>query len=199
MWVILLAAFVNASVGGVPIAIMEPEGQVALANHEAPYYKSVTAPGVNRVLAVFASPDEAAALDSGDAAPRREWSFVSGLQRDEAISNEFFRSKVVPAIESSTIEGARRDAAKERAMKVEIEQMIGAYSKGERHVCHGILSRVETASGGPRRIVKILGSVNVRDRLVTLALSRAVENENDIASAKAKCVAWAEAMVNSNR
>ncbi|HSW84502.1 MAG TPA: hypothetical protein VLH12_13555 [Usitatibacter sp.] len=199
MWAILLAAFVNASVGGVPIAIMEPEGQVALANREAPYYKSVTAPGVNGVLAVFARPEEAAALDAGAPAPRREWSFVSGLQRDEPISNEFFRSKVVPAIEAATIEGARRESAKERAMKVEIEQMIRAYSKSERHVCHGVLSRVETANGGSRRIVKILGSVNVRDRLVTLALSRVVESESDIASAKAKCAAWAEAMVNSNR
>lgn len=199
MWVVLLAAFVNASVGGVPIAIMEPEGQVALANRDAPYYKSVTAPGVNAVLAVFASPEEAAALDAGAPAPRREWSFVSGLQRDEVISNELFRSKVVPAIESATLEGARREAARERTMKIEIEQMIGAYSKGERHVCHGILSRVETTNGGRRRVVKILGSVNVRDRLVTLALSRVVESENDIASAKAKCVAWAEAMVNSNR
>jgi hypothetical protein len=35
--------------------------------------------------------------------------------------------------------------------------------------------------------------------LVTLALSRAMESENDIASAKAKCVARAEATVKSNR
>ena len=198
MWPVLLAGVVNASVGGVPIAIMEPEGQVALANRESPYYKSFADSGANRILAAFVTPDEVAAVDTGGRTPRGEWSFVSGLQRDEPISNELFRSKVVPAIESATLEGARREAAKERSVKIEIEQMIGAFSRGERHVCHGILSRVETANGSRQRIVKIIGSVNVRDRLVTLALSRAVESENDIASAKAKCAAWAEAMVKAN-
>ena len=198
MWAVLLAAFVNASVGGVPIAIMEPEGQVALSNRESPYFKSLADRGPNRILAAFVTPDEVMPVDTGGATPRGEWSFVSGLQRDEPISNEFFRSKVVPAIESATIEGARREAAGQRSIKIEIEQMIGAFSKGERHVCHGIVSRVETANGSRQRIVKIIGSVNVRDRLVTLALSRAVESENDIASAKAKCTAWAEAMVRYN-
>ena len=198
MWAVLLAAFVNASVGGVPIAIMEPAGQVALSNRESPYFKSLADRGPNRILAAFVTPDEVMPVDTDGRTPRGEWSFVSGLQRDEPISNDFFRSKVVPAIESATVEGARREASKERSMKIEIEQMIGAFSKGERHVCHGVVSRVETANGSPQRIVKIIGSVNVRDRLVTLALSRAVESENDIASAKAKCTAWAEAMVKSN-
>jgi hypothetical protein len=198
MWAVLLAAFVNASVGGVPIAIMEPAGQLALSNRESPYFKSLADRGPNRILAAFVTAEEAMAVDTGGATPRGEWSFVSGLQRDEPISNELFRSKVVPAIESATIEGARREAAGQRSMKIEIEQMIGAFSKGDRHVCHGIVSRVETANGSRQRIVKIIGSVNVRDRLVTLALSRAVESEDDIASAKAKCTAWAEAMVRSN-
>lgn len=179
---LLLAAFVNASVGGVPVAIIEPEGEVALANREAPYYKSVTAPGANQVLALFAIPEDAAALDAGAPGPRREWSQVSGLQREEPIPNEVFRSRIVPSIEAAT----------ER--KAEVERMIGAYAKGDRFVCHGMVIAM-----GDMRTARILGSVNVRDRLVTLALSRVVENENDIASAKAKCVAWAEAMVKANR
>jgi len=186
MLALLAAAFVNASVGGVPIAIMEPEGQVALANRESPYYKSMAKPGVNAVLALFAIPEEAAAADAGEGAPRREWSLVSGLQREEPISNDVFRSRIVPSIEAATVERAGRTA--------EVEQLLGAYAKGERFVCHGVVIR-----SGEARTAKLLGSVNIRDRLVTLALSRAVESENDIASAKAKCVAWAEAMVTSNR
>jgi hypothetical protein len=185
MFALLAAAFVNASVGGVPIAIMEPDGQVALANHEAPYYKSVTAPGVNSVLAAFALPDEAAALDAGAATPRREWSLVSGLQREEPIPNDVFRSKIIASIEAGSAGTVPR---------ADVEQRLGAYAKGDRFVCQGMVMRQDGA-----RSAKIIGSVNVRDRLVTLALSRAVENESDIASAKAKCVAWAEAMVKANR
>ena len=190
---LLAALALAATVAGTPVEIPTPDGEVALGRESA-YYKSISRGGsANRVLAAFAGPEDAPLIEGGAPFPKREWSVVSGLQRTEDITHEMFRTRIAGAIENATIEGMERQAAGGGKSKVSIDRPLGVFSRGERYLCHGFVIKANDVP-----FAKVLGTVNVRNRLVTLALSQRLEGENDIASAKAKCTAWAEATVRAN-